>query len=253
MKCLLTEPFFLLVSTDGEMAGIIHRTSKVEIVHDNSSLGNSRTSQVNSRVERGEFKNVKKKDAPTPIGASSHVVLQDKIQSQPQIQQPIAVGKSKSETLEPISSKAKQQQAQQQPVNRTSSNLNNNVFVQQQQQQNKLLPSDKRLQQQQPPIGAVVAAKDKPVVPSKKLVNSRPIGKDLSKHIPQFYFPMGQPAASNIENEATLQRIKDAFAAIEGGKANRVQMAPVAKVTSLISVTTNKNAGIRKHNAQLVG
>ena len=194
--------------------------NKAEIINDTSSL----TNQVNNRLDKGDFK---RKD-PSPIGTSYQGFLQDKkFPSVPQQQQQQYVNKSKSETGQTVQQINKQQQLlpgqkqQQQQLNRTSNLSNNKNLLQQQQQQSKSLLGDKRQ--------APSAGKDRPVSANRKPV-SKPGARDLSRHIPQFYFPMGQPPQSNTENETVLQRIKEAFAAIEGGKATRVQMGNVAKV-----------------------
>ena len=164
------------------------------------------------------------------MGTSFQELLQDKSLKGPQQQQ--FINKSKSETAQTVEQINKQQQSlpgpQQQQQNRTSNFTGNKGLLQQQQQTNKQLPGDKR----QLLSSSLSSAKDRPATANRKLPNKH-VGRDLSKHIPRFYFPMGQPPQSDAENEAILQRIKEAFAAVEGGKASRVQMASVAKVNKL--------------------
>ncbi|CAL1545343.1 unnamed protein product, partial [Lymnaea stagnalis] len=53
--------------------------------------------------------------------------------------------------------------------------------------------------------------------------------RQFNVHIPQFYFPTGRPGGGGAEMEAILQRVAQEFAAFEGGKAYKQQMAAVTK------------------------
>ena len=201
----------------------------------NDNAGSVLSNQSNNRLDKGDFKTTKTKKDPSPMGTSFQGLLQDKSLKGPQQQQ--FINKSKSETAQTLEQVNKQQQSlpgqQQQQQNRTSNFSGNKSLLQQQQQTNKQLPGDKR----QLLSSSLSSAKDRPVTANRKLPNKH-VGGDLSKHIPRFYFPMGQPPQSDAENEAILQGIKEAFAAVEGGKASRVQMASVAKVNKFTHLTT---------------
>ena len=90
--------------------------------------------------------------------------------------------------------------------------------------------NNKNVQQQSQIKNDKLPQKDKTVLHTKKL--NQHIGKDLSTHIPKFYFPLGQPPSGTSENDAVVQRVREAFGKIENGKASRQQMAEVAKVIS---------------------
>ncbi len=90
--------------------------------------------------------------------------------------------------------------------------------------------NNKNVQQQSQIKNDKLPQKDKTVLHTKKL--NQHIGKDLSTHIPKFYFPLGQPPSGTSENDAIVQRVREAFGKIDGGKANRQQMAEIAKVTN---------------------
>ena len=217
---------------DGEKVGIQNRTNNLGgVINDNA--GSVLSNQSNNRLDKGDFKATKTKKDPSPMGTSFQGLLQDKSLKGPQQQQ--FNNKSKSETAQTVEQINKQQQSLpgQQQQNRTSNFTGNKSLLQQQQQTNKQVPGDKR----QLLSSSLSSAKDRPVTANRKLPNKH-VGRDLSKHIPRFYFPMGQPPQSDAENEAILQRIKEAFAAVEGGKASRVQMASVAKVNKFTHLTT---------------
>ena len=141
---------------------------------------------------RETSKNTKTKKDPSPMGTSFQGLLQDKSLKGPQQQQQQQfIHKSKSETAQTVEQINKQQQAlpgQQQ--NRTSNFSGNKNVLQQQQQPNKQLPGDKR----QLLSSSLSSAKDRPVTANRKLPNKH-VGRDLSKHIPRFHFPMGQPSS----------------------------------------------------------
>ena len=214
--------------------GIQNRTNNVGgggVINDNA--GSVLSNQSNNRLDKGDFKSTKTKKDPSPMGTSFQGLLQDKSLKGAQQQQ--FINKSKSETAQTVEQINKQQQSLpgQQQQNRTSNFTGNKSLLQQQQQTNKQVPGDKR----QLLSSSLSSGKDRPVTANRKLPNKH-VGRDLSKHIPRFYFPMGQPPQSDSENEAILQRIKEAFAAVEGGKASRVQMASVAKVNKFSHLTT---------------
>lgn len=48
-------------------------------------------------------------------------------------------------------------------------------------------------------------------------------------NLPQFYFPMGRPA-DTAGNEVILQKVKEEFDKVEGGKISKAQMGPIVKV-----------------------
>src|SRR6218665_646758 len=50
----------------------------------------------------------------------------------------------------------------------------------------------------------------------------------IGSNLPQFYFPMGRPS-DMARNEVLLQRVKEEFDNVEGGKITKAQMGPIAK------------------------
>lgn len=52
-----------------------------------------------------------------------------------------------------------------------------------------------------------------------------------SVHIPQFYFPLGQPCGEDLD--AIQQRLREEFSKMEGGKVQRLQMGPILKVINI--------------------
>ena len=50
-------------------------------------------------------------------------------------------------------------------------------------------------------------------------------------NIPQFYFPLGQPATESLD--AVQLRIKEEFAKADGGQLNCKQLGPVMKVSTI--------------------
>ena len=56
--------------------------------------------------------------------------------------------------------------------------------------------------------------------------------KDSAAHIPTFYFPMGQPGGGD-NSSTVIQKIKDAFSKLESGKADKISIGNIAKVSLL--------------------
>jgi hypothetical protein len=62
---------------------------------------------------------------------------------------------------------------------------------------------------------------------------SKPSSAPLVQNVPEFYFPAGRPNVQTNES-VHLQKIKDEFAKVEGGKLDKNQMAGVCKVSWMI-------------------
>ncbi len=201
-----------------QKVGILNKSATPDVLQD------GHVTLANQSAARPELR---KKEPGAGVGKQERGVLQDKTTSGGPKQAQV-LNKSKSEPTPNTVNQVNKQLFPGQQLKRTGNHVNENSLHQQplsEQQQNKQLLEKKQL-------GAVTAVKDiKPVVPAKKpAVGGGLRGKELSRHIPPFYFPMGQPPVSASESETILQQIKDAFSGIEGGKANRLQMGVVAKV-----------------------
>ena len=70
-------------------------------------------------------------------------------------------------------------------------------------------------------------SRQKDVVHAPPLVRAPPVPQNV--HIEPFYFPTGKPPSLS-EVDVTVQRIKDVFSKLEGGKVDMANMKDVSKV-----------------------
>ncbi len=90
-------------------------------------------------------------------------------------------------------------------------------------------PKKKDTFSQQKTESVVTSSKKTPPKSTLKGSTLRTSSKNVSQQIPQFHYPMGQPNTTD-ENDQMLQRVKEAFSKVDGGKVTKAHMSSITKV-----------------------